>query len=71
MKTKNLDVKLLFTIGGWTEFSPLFSKIAADANATLNFAKSIVAYMTKYNFDGIDIDWEFPAKNGGVAADKV
>lgn len=34
-------------------------------------AESALDYLNRFNFDGIDIDWEYPAQRGGSAADKV
>jgi chitinase len=31
---------------------------------------SYVACFRKYNFDGLDLDWEYPAKRGGDPADR-
>ncbi|MFC9778583.1 glycosyl hydrolase family 18 protein [Paenibacillus chitinolyticus] len=59
LKTKNPKLKLFFSIGGWT-WSNQFSNTAADATARQNFATSAVSLLRQYNFDGIDIDWEYP-----------
>lgn len=67
----NAGVKILPSIGGWT-LSNNFPSIAADATKRSTFANACVQLITQYNFDGIDIDWEYPgyAPHGGSAADK-
>jgi chitinase len=67
----NAGVKILPSIGGWT-LSNNFPSIAADATKRSTFANACVQLITEYNFDGIDIDWEYPgyAPHGGSAADK-
>ncbi len=49
----------------------LFSKMAADANGRTQFIKSAIDYAKQYGFDGIDLDWEYPAVStrGGQDAD--
>lgn len=47
------------SLGGWT-MSNNFPHIAANAAARLNFANQCVDLIKDYNFDGIDIDWEYP-----------
>ena len=40
----------------------LFSKMAADSGSRAQFIKSSIDYAKKYGFDGIDLDWEYPAE---------
>lgn len=64
-------MKLLISVGGWNEGSTKFSDVVADAGAKISSAYSVLYYMQTYNFDGVDIDWEYPGSRGGTAADKV
>lgn len=66
------NVKLLPSIGGWT-LSNNFPGIAADPVKRANFAKSCVSLIRTYDFDGVDIDWEYPGyvDHGGTPADKA
>jgi len=50
------------SIGG-AKHSENFSKIANDFNLRKKFIKNIIEILKTYNYDGIDIDWEFPNKN--------
>lgn len=49
----------------------LFSKMAADPNGRAQFIQSAIDYAKQYGFDGIDLDWEYPAvsNRGGQDAD--
>lgn len=59
------------SIGGWTLSDP-FSTMAADPTSRTNFARNCRNLIVEYNFDGIDIDWEYPgyAAHSGTPADK-
>lgn len=47
------------SIGGWTLSDP-FSELAASAESRKRFAENCVKLIDTYDFDGIDIDWEYP-----------
>ncbi|KAH7100729.1 glycoside hydrolase [Auriculariales sp. MPI-PUGE-AT-0066] len=50
-------------VGGWTG-SRYFSTLVANATGRLAYANSMKSYVKKFGFDGIDLDWEFPASQG-------
>jgi len=63
LKNINPKLKILISVGGWT-WSKNFSDAVLTDTSRLNFARSAVAIVSKYNIDGIDIDWEYPAMAG-------
>jgi GH18 family chitinase len=63
MKSKNPHLKTLISVGGWT-WSTGFSEAASTASGRATFARSAAKFMHDHNFDGIDIDWEFPVQGG-------
>jgi chitinase len=63
LRAKHPHLKTLIAVGGWTLSGP-FSDAALTAGSRQRFAKSAVAFVTKYGFDGIDIDWEYPVSGG-------
>ncbi|UJF33011.1 glycosyl hydrolase family 18 protein [Paenibacillus hexagrammi] len=63
LKQKYPGLKTLISVGGWS-WSSKFSDVAlTDASRTV-FADSVVTFITKYGFDGVDIDWEYPVEGG-------
>ena len=60
LKTQNPGLMTLISIGG-AGHSANFSTAAATASSRQTLAASCVSFMKTNGFDGIDIDWEFPA----------
>jgi len=75
LKAKNPALRILISLGGWTE-SYRFSAIAADGEARSAFVDSCIDMFIRGQFadgivqpgifDGIDIDWEYPGSCGAT-----
>ena len=63
LKQAHPYLQTLISIGGWTG-SAKFSDVALTEASRQKFARSVVAFMTRYGFDGADIDWEYPTGGG-------
>ncbi|XP_043485682.1 chitotriosidase-1 [Polistes fuscatus] len=66
----NPNVKAIIAIGGWNEGSTKYSHVVANPALRAKFVTSVVNFLKKYDFDGFDVDWEYPNQRGGKADDK-
>ncbi len=71
-------LKTMIAVGGWTFNDPgdtqtRFSDAASTDSNRAKFAASCVEFCRAYNFDGVDLDWEYPGDDGrgGNSADKT
>jgi len=61
----------MLAIGGWNEGSSRFSPMVADPARRREFVKNAVKFLRQNHFDGLDLDWEYPAfRDGGKPRDK-
>lgn len=65
-KTSYPELKLLLFIGGWGKNADGFSMMARDPAKRKLFCDECVRLCNEFNFDGVDLDWEYPT----VSADK-
>jgi chitinase len=63
LKKQNPSLKILISIGGWT-WSGKFSDAVLTDTSRQAFAASAVDIISKFDMDGIDIDWEYPGRPG-------
>ncbi len=63
LKSKNPQLKIMVSIGGWGGCAPC-SELFSSAAHRNTFAKTTVALFRQYNIDGIDLDWEYPVIEG-------
>jgi chitinase len=63
LKQKYPHLKICISLGGWT-LSWTMSKVMSTPSLRTQFIKSSVDAIIKYGFDGFDLDWEYPGKQG-------
>jgi len=63
LKERYPHLQTLMSVGGWT-WAGRFSDVALTEDSRRGFIDSCLALMTRYGFDGIDLDWEYPGGGG-------
>ncbi len=59
---KNNDVRIVLSISGVSSSSSqIFKDLTSTQSKRAKFVSNIVTFLEKYNFDGVDIDWESTA----------
>lgn len=58
---KAKGIKVLIAIGGWNDSAgDKYSKLVNNPSARRLFIAHVVDFIEQNNFDGLDLDWEYP-----------
>jgi chitinase len=68
LKELNPELKTLLAIGGWNEGSESYSAMVTIPDRRRVFIHSALEMVLEHNFDGLDLDWEYP---GGLLSFKL
>ena len=61
MRKKKDKLKVLLALGGWQDSKgDKYSKLVNDPEKRKIFVQSAIAFIRDNNFDGLDLDWEYP-----------
>lgn len=63
LKKEHPGLQTIISVGGWSG-SGKFSDVALTDASRTKFADSVVKFLRDYQFDGVDLDWEYPVAGG-------
>jgi chitinase len=63
LKSKNPDLKVLLSLGGWGGCKTC-SDVFASKQGRKDFVQSIKEFYDYFKVDGLDLDWEYPGISG-------
>ncbi|XP_043594466.1 probable chitinase 10 isoform X2 [Bombus pyrosoma] len=58
---KSKGIKVLMAIGGWNDSAGnKYSRLVNSPSARQRFITTVIQFIEKYEFEGLDLDWEYP-----------
>ena len=58
---KSKKRKVLLAIGGWNDSEgDKYSRLVNSGSSRAAFVQQVVSFLLANNFDGLDLDWEYP-----------
>lgn len=58
---KKRGLKVSLALGGWNDSAgDKYSRLVNNPTARKKFIDQAIQFLEKYNFDGLDLDWEYP-----------
>ena len=59
---KKHGIKVTLALGGWNDSKGgKYSKLVNNPAARARFIEHVIKFIEKHDFDGLDLDWEYPS----------